>query len=111
MIPNMLPADELASVRAQIRTLEAREAELRNGFLSGALNPRGQYVSVEIKPQSRRTLDREALPRAIKEDPAFWRVTKVNSVVLRKIGAESRDAIRRGARDEPHRTGRGFARG
>jgi hypothetical protein len=87
---NMPPADELELVRAEIKRLRAREAELRAAMLEeGGAEP-GQEWRVEIVEQRRRTLDRAALPREIGNDPRFWkervaRVVKTVSVRARSV--------------------------
>lgn len=86
MIPNLYPADELALIRSQIKRLELQEQKLREGYLEGRLNPVGYENSVEIKVQKRRTLLRDRLPKAILEDPRYWRETETRAVVVRKAG-------------------------
>lgn len=87
---NMPPADELELVRAEIKRLRAREAELRAAVLEeGGAEP-GQEWRVEIVEQRRRTLDRAALPREIGNDPRYWkervaRVVKTVSVRARGV--------------------------
>ena len=87
---NMPPADELELVRAEIKRLRAREAELRAAVLEeGGAEP-GQEWRVEIVEQRRRTLDRAALPREIGNDPRYWkervaRVVKTVSVRARAV--------------------------
>ena len=70
---NMPPADELELVRAEIKRLRAREAELRAALLEEGGGEPGQDWRVEIVEQRRRTLDRAALPREIGDDPRYWR--------------------------------------
>ena len=85
---NMPPADELELVRAEIKRLRTREAELRAAVLEeGGAEP-GRDWRVEIVEQRRRTLDRAALPREIGSDPRYWkervaRVVKTVSVRTR----------------------------
>ena len=87
---NMPPADELELVRAEIKRLRAREAELRAAVLEeGGAEP-GQDWRVEIVEQRRRTLDRTALPHEIGNDPRYWkervaRVVKTVSVRARSV--------------------------
>jgi hypothetical protein len=85
---NMPPADELELVRAEIKRLRAREAELRAAVLGEGGTEPGQDWRVEIVEQRRRTLDRAALPREIGSDPRYWkervaRVVKTVSVRAR----------------------------
>jgi hypothetical protein len=91
---NMPPADELELVRAEIKRLRKREAELRGAVLEeGGAEP-GQDWRVEIVEQRRRTLDHAALPREIGEDPRYWkervaRVVKTVSVRARTAPART----------------------
>jgi hypothetical protein len=91
--PNMPPADELELVRAEIKRLRAREAELREQVLGEGAEP-GQDWRVEVVEQRRRTLDRAALPREIAADPRYWkesvaRVVKTVSVHARSVPASA----------------------
>ncbi|MWD29164.1 hypothetical protein E0K89_016920 [Aquicoccus sp. SCR17] len=69
---NMPPADELAHVRAEIRALRAREAELRDGFLAGRLDPSGIEARIRVKQSRRKVFLRERLPTRLQTDPALW---------------------------------------
>jgi hypothetical protein len=89
---NMPPADELELVRAEIKRLKAREAQLRDEVLGGAAEP-GRDWRVEVVEQRRRTLDRSALPAEIADDPRYWkesvsRVVKTVSVRARTAPGE-----------------------
>ncbi|SLN35570.1 hypothetical protein [Pseudooctadecabacter jejudonensis] len=83
----LLPADELALIRAKKRKLSDRERQLRDGFLTGRLNPVGLDASVEVKVTRQRLLRKEMLPPEIRNNPQFWDTREVTSVVLRKVGA------------------------
>jgi hypothetical protein len=88
---NMPPADELELVRAEIKRLRAREAELRAAVLEDGAEP-GQDWRVEVVEQRRRTLDRTSLPPEISGDPRYWkervaRVVKTVSVRARSAPA------------------------
>ncbi|MEM6621861.1 MAG: hypothetical protein AAF674_06495 [Pseudomonadota bacterium] len=76
---NMSPADELGHIRDEIRRLKAREAELREQILETG-DASGTDYAVEIREQTRRTFDRSALPQAIQDDPAYWKVTTTRLV-------------------------------
>lgn len=89
MIPNLYPADELALIRAQKRRLEDRERQLKEGYLSGRLNPVGYEATVEIKTATQHRLLKDRLPPEIRDDPQYWERREVRSVVLRKIGSRS----------------------
>ncbi|WP_296419582.1 hypothetical protein [Pseudooctadecabacter sp.] len=97
MLPNLYPADELAMIRAHKRRLEDRERQLREGYLSGRLNPVGYEATVELKTTRQRVLRKDRLPDVIKNDPSYWDDRVVTSVVLRKIG--TRGPIPQGAAD------------
>jgi hypothetical protein len=86
MIPNLYQADELALIRDRIKRLELREQKLRDGYLSGRLNPVGYENRVEIKVQRRRQLRTDRLPPENREDPRFWQGTETRAVVVRKAG-------------------------
>jgi hypothetical protein len=91
---NMPAADELELVRAEIKRLKAREAELRAAMLEGGDTEPGQDWRVEVVEQRRRTLDRAALPPEIAADPRFWkervaRVVKTISVRARGVPRQS----------------------
>jgi hypothetical protein len=86
MILNLYPADELALIRDRIKCLDLREQTLRDGYLSGRLNPVGYENSVEIKVQRRRRLRTDRLPPEIREEPRFWQETETRAVVVRKAG-------------------------
>jgi hypothetical protein len=86
MIPNFYPADELALIRDRIKRVEPHEQTLRDGYLSGQLNPVRYENSVEIKVQRRRKLREDRLLPEIREDPRFWQETETRAVVVRKAG-------------------------
>lgn len=60
MATNMKPADELKSVRERIKELQARETELREGIISGELNPVGAMAIAFVTKQARKTFDRKS---------------------------------------------------
>ncbi|MEM0922058.1 MAG: hypothetical protein AAGI13_03380 [Pseudomonadota bacterium] len=82
---NLLPADELGLLRAEIKRLKARETELRDQFREmGRVSPGAEYT-VEVVEQRRRVFDRSLLPADILEDPRYWKeiVTQIVKVRLR----------------------------
>lgn len=83
---NMTPADELGHIRAEIKRLKAREAELRTEILETG-DASGTDYTVEIKEQQRRTFDRTALPQDIQDDPAYWKVS--TAYIVRTVPAAS----------------------
>jgi hypothetical protein len=70
---NMHPADELAYVRRDIKRLQEREAQLRQGILNGVLPRRGAEVEIEVKPVRRRVFLRDNLPPDILNNDSYWR--------------------------------------
>jgi hypothetical protein len=93
---NMPAADELELVRAEIKRLRAREAELRSVLLEEDGAEPGQDWRVEVVEQRRRTLDRAALPPEISRDPRYWkervaRVVRTVSVRARPAPGTRRD--------------------
>jgi hypothetical protein len=88
MIRNIHPAEELFELRAEIRALKAREAELRAYFLSGARGPdrRGPFHEVAVTRQRHRVLARDRLPAAILHSPRYWReeITPVVTLLRRE---------------------------
>lgn len=77
------PADELAEIRQMIRRLEAREAELLEGFRVGELPSRGQHHEVNVRTRIERVFQPERLPEALFQDPDLWQDREVSAVVVR----------------------------
>ncbi|AUC52718.1 hypothetical protein CDO87_05705 [Sagittula sp. P11] len=79
----MHPVDELAQLRAQMRRLKAREAELRAQVLSGNAPPISNRHRVEIVRQRRPDFVKDKLPEHVLNDPWYWetRETQVVKVV------------------------------
>jgi hypothetical protein len=67
MIANIHPADELARGRAQIKTLEEREAQLRDELLSGRVGLEGDEHVAQIVSQARAWVDLKSARRALGE--------------------------------------------
>lgn len=57
---NMKPADELLFVRERIKELQAREAELKDGFKFGELDTAGDYAIVILTKRKSKRFDRKA---------------------------------------------------
>jgi hypothetical protein len=68
----LLPADELALVRAQIRELQKRETELCCGFLRDELDPTGTRVQARTGLTQKRVFQADLLPEFIYDDPIYW---------------------------------------
>ena len=91
MLVNRPTADELADVRAEIRTLKAREQELRDMVLHDPGKCRGVTHEVVIKRQKRRVFLRDKLPPHIIQNPEFWEDREAKYVTLRKREAMMAD--------------------
>ena len=76
------PVEELAQIRAEIRALQAREDELRAGFLSGRTPREGPSHRVSVTQQQTRVFDQTRLPEAILQNPRFYRDQISARVVL-----------------------------
>jgi hypothetical protein len=57
---NKKPADELLFIRERIKQLQAREAELKDGIRSGALDNFGDYAIAAISKRKTKRFDRKA---------------------------------------------------
>jgi hypothetical protein len=84
------PADELALIRDDIARLERREAELREGFLTGRLPVNGTHVRIEICQQRRRIFCKDRLPPTLLQDPRLREEKLVLAVVVQRHAAARR---------------------
>ncbi|SMY08187.1 hypothetical protein [Flavimaricola marinus] len=80
MILKMTPADELASLRAQIRKLARREAQLRFDFASGKLPTTGMNCKVTVSTKRHKVFCKELLPDHVLADPRFWQMQETQWV-------------------------------
>lgn len=82
--PMLHPAEELFELRAQLRALKLREAELRDFFLTDALpqDRIGPFHTVTLHGQQRRNLVKSRLPQAIVADPQYYDTSKVTQIRL-----------------------------
>jgi hypothetical protein len=76
MISNLHPADELHDVRAQIKVLEEREAELRAVLLSGECGLAGDAYTAWIAEQEQARLDGTAARKALGDVLAPFTITR-----------------------------------
>lgn len=60
MSTNMKPADELATVRAKIKSLQKREAQLKDGFKNGEYSEQGDFAFVSVSERNSKRFDRKA---------------------------------------------------
>lgn len=80
MMHHLNPADELAHIRAEMKRLKSREAELRAAFLTDPEMPRiGRWHKVDLLTERRTVFEPRLLPADIRNDPRFLRdrVTRV----------------------------------
>ena len=88
-IPNLGPADELASVRERIRALEAREAALRLTLLHEPDAREGKEYIAEIRETTTQRTDLRELRAMYPEQVAEHTFpAKTVAVVLKRITAE-----------------------
>ena len=87
----MHPADELQSVRGEIRRLKRREAELR-ATLIGARNREGALWRARIVERRPRRLDAAALPLSARADPRTYLERVTRAVRLAPVPAGHRRA-------------------
>lgn len=78
-------ADALGSIRAEIKVLKAREAELRRAILSAPGSEDGQEFRVIVRRGTARRFNRDALPAHILEDPRYWTERETVTVVTRAL--------------------------
>ena len=76
---NITPADELGHIRAEMKRLKDREYELKQ-LIAETGQTGGTDFEVRIQKQTRRTLNRDALPPEILNDERYWK-TSVTRVV------------------------------
>ena len=86
---NRHPADELGDLRADIRRLKAREAELRERFIASGATVRGDETEVIVRRQRRRVLLRDRLPPQILQDPRLYEERVTTTVISRPIGGRA----------------------
>ena len=80
MTTNMKPADELKTIRDQIKALQAREAELRDGLIAGEMDLVGNFAIASVTRQTRKTLDRKAAEAELGSLAKFEKPTEVTVV-------------------------------
>jgi len=89
-MPSLTPADELASVRAEIARLKARERALCDALMTGPACARdGRWTRIEIASRQIRLFDHRLLPAEIRDDPLFWRERQSVEVLCHPIEGEA----------------------
>lgn len=91
MLPYMCPADELAVVRAQMRVLQDREADLKNAFLTRRAPLLGLDHRVEIRSHKDLVFQRELLPEKILNDPSYWGTRDTKQIRVKPFKAQRAD--------------------
>jgi len=96
-------ADALGDVRARIKALKSEEAKLRRAILdarpNGPVSGRGYCVDVRVRTSRR--FDAKLLPEAIRNDPAYCKVTETRTVITNPAGdARSKRCAPSVAKDE-----------
>ena len=81
----MHPVDEFLALKADIRRLEARAAELRAAFLSGEVPLRSNGAEVVVQAHSRRVLLQSRLPGWVQSDPRLWQTRHLRIVKTRSL--------------------------
>lgn len=79
-ISNLKPADELKTIRDQIKELETREAILRKGIIAGDLDHVGVMAIAFVTKQSRRSFDRKAAEAELGDLSRFDKPTEMITV-------------------------------
>ena len=81
---NVHPADELATLRDEIKTRQARADELRSKLLAEVADLKGDNYTAKITDSVRESLDRKAITEAFGEAAVapFIKATRVQTVNL-----------------------------
>lgn len=87
-------AEELGDLRARIRQLKQREAELRQAVLAARPNGpvRGRDWVVSVRLSTARRFDKALLPRTVRDDPAYYSTKQTATVLTKPV--EGRAAAR-----------------
>ncbi len=101
-------ADALGDVRAEIQSLRAREAVLRQALIDARPNGpvSGQRFEVFVRETERRVFDRDSLPGAILGDDRFWMTRTSRTVVTRACETNRAAAAGPGGRPASTAAGR-----
>ena len=87
MISNLKPADELLHIREQIKTLQVRESDLKDGFKKGNLDKHGDYAIVLVQKRKSKKFNRKAAEAVVGDLTRFDEVSE--SIVVRCDALES----------------------
>ena len=86
----MHPVDEYAQLKSEIKRLQTRANELRDGFLSGEVLQSNVFI-IEVREQARRILLRDCLPDEILQDPQYWEIRR--SPIVRVLRVDGKKAF------------------
>lgn len=84
MLTDRHPADELADLRTQIRSLKAREMELRRALLHGPCGLQGIKHEAVFRKQRRRVFLKSRLPAYILSESSLWETRVVTHLLTQK---------------------------
>jgi hypothetical protein len=91
MTTNLKPADELKSVRDQIKELQIREAILRDGIISGEMSATGAFAIAFVDKRKSKRFDRKAAEAELGELSRFDVPTEMTVVSVRERIYEPED--------------------
>jgi hypothetical protein len=77
---NLKPADELKTIRDQIKALQEREAEIRAGLIDGSLDPVGNFAVALLTKSNSKRFDRKAAEKIVGDLSRFETVTEIVTV-------------------------------
>lgn len=81
----MDPVDEYAHLKSEMRRLQDRLEELREGFLRPGARLRSNQYEVQVRRQRRRILLKDRLPPEILRDSRFWEERENAVVTFREL--------------------------
>lgn len=83
-LPNIHPVDELQAIREEIKQLQERADEIRDGLLKEGADLRGDMYSAKVIDSKRETIDKQALIEAFGEKAIapYLKVTTFKTVKL-----------------------------
>jgi hypothetical protein len=84
-VTNLKPADELWSVRQKIKELKAREDELRDGILGGALDTHGDFAIATITKRNQKRFDRKAAETELGSLSRFDSQTEITMIRVEEL--------------------------
>jgi hypothetical protein len=89
---NLKPADELKSIRDQIKVLQDREAAIRAGLIDGTLDPVGNFAIALLTKSSSKRFDRKAAEAVLGDLSSFEKVTETVTVRVQERWVPNDDA-------------------